>query len=71
MNSERLVAMANDIAAFFAADPDQAKAVAGIAQHLTRFWAPRMRRQIIEHRKAGGPGLSTLAGQAVDLLQEP
>ena len=43
MNPGKLVKMANDIGAFFAADPDPARAAAGIADHLRRFWEPRMR----------------------------
>lgn len=70
MKPDRLVTMANDIAAFFAAEPDRAAAAAGIANHLTRFWEPRMRRQLIEYRQAGGTGLSELANTAVGQLAE-
>lgn len=68
MNINRLVTMANDIAAFFAADPDRAAAAAAVANHLTRFWEPRMRRQLIEHQQTGGRGLSELANAAVEQL---
>ena len=68
MNPDRLVAMANDIAAFFASEKHRAVAVAGVANHLRRFWEPRMRRQIIEYRLAGGGGLSDLASAAVEEL---
>ncbi len=68
MHIERLVAMANDIAAFFqgAADPDEA--MRSVAAHLRNFWDPRMRKQIIEHCRSGGAGLSDLARGAVNLL---
>ena len=46
MNVERLVAMVNDIAAFFAGEAGPA-APAAVANHLRRFWEPRMRSQII------------------------
>ena len=46
---ERLVAMANDIAAFFDADADKAVAAEGVRFHMSRFWEPRMRRAIIAH----------------------
>ena len=46
MNVERLVAMVNDIAAFFAAEAGPG-APAAVAGHLRRFWDPRMRSQII------------------------
>jgi formate dehydrogenase subunit delta len=68
MNPDRLVTMANDIAAFFAAEPDRSTAIAAVANHLTKFWDPRMRREIIAHRRAGGHGLSELAGAAVERL---
>ena len=68
MNSERLVAMANDIAAFFDAEPDKAIAAEGVRFHMTRFWDPRMRREILEHVGAGGAGMSPTAIAAVKML---
>ena len=63
-----LVAMANDIAAFFDAEPDKAVAAEGVRFHITRFWDPRMRREIIEHVGAGGAGMSPTAIAAVKML---
>ena len=68
MNAERLVAMVNDIANFFAAESDPAAGAAAVANHLMRFWEPRMRRQIIEHYRSGGAGLSGLAAAGVAQL---
>jgi formate dehydrogenase subunit delta len=68
MDIGRLVAMANDIAAFFDSEPDKAVAAEGVRFHLTRFWDPRMRREIIAHVQGGGAGLSTTAKSAVALL---
>lgn len=65
MNIERLTAMVNDISHYFAAEPDHAAAVAGIAEHLRKFWDPVMRKQIVEHLEAGGEGLEPLAREAV------
>ena len=48
MDGKKLVKMANEIGAFFAAEPDPKVARAGIAGHLKRFWEPRMRRGIYE-----------------------
>jgi formate dehydrogenase subunit delta len=67
---ERLVAMANDIAAFFDAEPDKAVAAEGVRFHLTRFWDPRMRREIIAHVGDGGAGLSPTARAAVEMLAD-
>ncbi len=68
MNAERLVAMANDIAAFFASEPDRATAVAAVANHLTKYWEPRMRREIVAHCQAGSSGLSEIAAAAIAQL---
>ena len=66
MNIERLVTMANDIASYFAAEPDHAAAVEGIRDHLTKFWDPVMRRQLKAHVAVGGDGLTPLAREAVE-----
>ena len=71
MDVARLVAMANDIAAFFDAEPDQAVAAEGVRSHLSRFWEPRMRREIIAHAESGGAGLAPTALAAVRLLPKP
>jgi formate dehydrogenase subunit delta len=68
MSVQHLVQMANDIGHFFAAEPQRADAVAGIANHIQRFWDPRMRRQIAAHLQAGGAGLEELARDAVASL---
>ena len=68
MNIERMVEMANDIANFFASDPDHTAAVNGVANHLKRYWEPRMRKQIIAHLDGGGHGLSDLAREGVQSL---
>ncbi len=48
MNYEdNLVHMANQIGAFFEAMPDGDEASAGIAQHLKKFWDPRMRLALL------------------------
>ena len=65
MDVERLVAMANDIAAFFDSDPDHKVAVEGVRLHISRFWEKRMRATIIAHVAAGGAGLATTAREAV------
>jgi formate dehydrogenase subunit delta len=70
MRPERLVAMVNDIGAFWAAEPDKAEAAKHVATHLTRFWDPRMRREIVVHYREGGAGLGELARAAVALLAE-
>jgi len=68
MNLQHLVTMANEIGAFFLSEAGEEAAPQEIASHLTRFWDPRMRAQIIAHAKAGGAGLSTAACKAALLL---
>ena len=63
MTEETLVRMANQIADFFKAQPGD-DAVAGAAEHIRRFWDPRMRAKMAEHLAHGGDGLNPLAKQA-------
>jgi formate dehydrogenase subunit delta len=65
---DKLVYMANQIAKFFRAEGEE-KAVAGTADHLSRFWDPRMRAIIIAHLDAGGAGLDPIARRAVDRIK--
>jgi formate dehydrogenase subunit delta len=71
MRIERLVAMANDIGAFFSAASTPSDGPGAIASHLKRFWDPRMRRQLVEYYRSGGEGLDGLVRSAVELLAEP
>ena len=69
MSADRLVQMANDIGHFFAAEPQRADAVAGVAGHIQRFWDPRMLRQIFAHLRSGGDGLEQLPREAIESLK--
>jgi formate dehydrogenase subunit delta len=71
MDVEKLVRMANQIAANFEYGPDKDKAAAGIADHLRRFWTPSMRAQIVDGYRQNAVDLSDLAGLAVAKLAEP
>jgi formate dehydrogenase subunit delta len=65
MTEDTLVRMANQIADFFKVQ-SEADAVAGAADHIRKFWDPRMRSKMREYLKAGGQGLSPLARQAAE-----
>ena len=66
MDPGHLVDMANRIGAFFAAQPDRAEALDGVATHLCKFWAPRMRRQLLDQIDRGeADALSALVREAV------
>ena len=56
MDLDNLVLMANRIGTFFAAQPDRDEALAGIADHLRKFWEPRMRRELLAAIDAGQAG---------------
>ena len=73
MDIDNLVHMANRIAEFFEAMPDEAEARDGVAQHLQRYWEPRMRRELVAHVQANqGVGLRPLVLAAVrERLQAP
>jgi formate dehydrogenase subunit delta len=66
-SDDRLVTMANQIARFFASQKHD-KAVAGAADHIAKFWDPRMRSRIRAHLADGGAGLDPLAKEAVAAL---
>jgi formate dehydrogenase subunit delta len=71
MDVKRLVVMANQIGAFFRAQGEAAE-VAGVEDHLRKFWEPRMRREILAHLAAGGEGLTPAVRAAVArLAQDP
>ena len=63
---EHLRQMANQIAANFSFHEDQAER---IADHLTRFWAPSMRKLILEYIDQGGEGLEEAVLEAARKLR--
>ena len=68
MDEGVMVHKANSIAQFFAAYPHE-EAVAGVADHLQRFWEPRMKRQIKQYVADQGEGLHELVPEAVARLK--
>ena len=68
MSPDKLVYMANQIGKFFTSQgPD--KAAAGIAEHIAKFWDPRMRAEIFAYLDAGGAGLDPPVRAAIDGLR--
>ena len=61
----KLVHLANQIGKFFAHQP-KTEAVASVADHLRKFWEPRMRMQILEYLAQGGQGLDELPRLALE-----
>jgi formate dehydrogenase subunit delta len=64
MNASSMVHNANQIALFFATYPHD-EAVAGIANHLSKYWERRMRDQIQKYVAEGGSGLHELVLEAL------
>jgi len=61
MDMENLVKMANQIGGFYESYPNQDEASQEIANHLRKFWAPRMRSQLLDHvDRQQGAGLSAI-----------
>jgi formate dehydrogenase subunit delta len=69
MDTDNLVHMANRIGEFFQSLPDAEEAASEIALHLRKYWEPRMRRALLAHVDAGGPGLLPLVQCAVQRLR--
>jgi formate dehydrogenase subunit delta len=60
--------MANDIEKFFKVQGEE-RAIAGISDHVTKFWEPRMKAQIFAHLDEGGAGLEPLTLKALEGLK--
>jgi formate dehydrogenase subunit delta len=67
MQADKLITMANQIGTFFTRQ-GPGEAAAGTANHLKKFWDPRMRAAIIAHLHAGGEGLRPEVLVAVQTL---
>ena len=65
---DKLVYMANQIGKFFQSQGHD-KAVPGVADHIRKFWDPRMRKQIYAHLAAGGAGLDPEVREALESLK--
>jgi formate dehydrogenase subunit delta len=68
-SGEHLIAMANDIADYFRAQGREA-AIAGIANHIKRYWTPRMQARLNAYLAQGHGGLDELPRAAVERLNQ-
>ena len=67
--TQRLVYMANQIAAFFVSQGTEEHAVLGVADHIKSFWDPVMLRGIYAHLDDHkGEGLTPIALKAIQRL---
>jgi formate dehydrogenase subunit delta len=72
MNVDHLIEMANQIGQFFESLPDREEALTGIAEHIRRFWEPRMRRALLAELDSGAAeaGLSEIVFAALTKYRE-
>ncbi|HYW04255.1 MAG TPA: formate dehydrogenase subunit delta [Gammaproteobacteria bacterium] len=68
MQNEKMVHMANQIAAYFNAYPPE-RARAEVLNHFRSFWEPRMRAQLVEYVSGGGEGLYPMVQWAARRLE--
>ncbi|MDQ0395368.1 formate dehydrogenase subunit delta [Labrys monachus] len=61
--------MANQIGKFFASQREESR-VPGIAEHIRKFWDPRMREKIFAHLDAGGAGIDPTVREALESLRQ-
>jgi formate dehydrogenase subunit delta len=61
---DKLIHMANQIGKFWMTQGAD-KAPAAIAEHIRKFWDPRMRERIIAYLASGGDGLDPPVRDAV------
>jgi formate dehydrogenase subunit delta len=68
MEASRLIKLANDIGIFFEGDRDRGRGVAGVADHIRKFWDPRMRHELLVHfDERQGAGLRPIVVEALRL----
>jgi formate dehydrogenase subunit delta len=69
MNIDLLIKMTNEIGEFFASASDPDQAARDVANHLRRYWEPRMRAQMLDYyEQRQGAGLTDLAKSGVAVL---
>lgn len=70
MEQRDMIRMANQIASFFNGSGPEA-AVQDTAEHINKFWDPRMRAQLLAHLDRGGEGLDPTIMQAAAVIRRP
>lgn len=70
MSPDKLVYMANQIGTFFKSQGAD-KASTGIADHINKFWEPRMRSAILAYWDAGGEKLDPAVREAMKSVKRP
>ena len=66
----KIVRMANQIGTFFESKKHD-EGVHGVAEHINKFWEPRMRRHFFEVVDSGGDGLKPIVIEAAAQIRRP
>ncbi len=70
MNKSDMIRMANQIATFFNGAGHE-QAVKDTAEHINKFWEPRMRLALFAHLEAGGQDLDQTVKDAAPSIKRP
>ena len=70
MEIRDMVRMANQIASFYKGYPHD-QAVKETAEHINRFWEPRMRKTFFDHMAKGGERFDLLVKEAAGAVRQP
>lgn len=73
MNNDYVIRMANQIADALGINPDRDQAIHDLADHLNRFWEPRMRASLLTVAGSvdAAARLSPLVREAIARLRPP
>lgn len=66
--AEKLIRMAEQIAANVSISDDEDEVATRLAEHLQKFWDPHMRTEILKHAEAHPATLSPVLAAALQLL---
>lgn len=66
----KLIRMGNQIATFFSSQ-DQTRAPEDVAEHINKFWEPRMRRQLFQMSAKSTEGYHQLFKAALPHIKQP
>ena len=70
MEIRDMVRMANQIASFYKSYPHD-QGVKETAEHINRFWEPRMRKAFFDHMAKGGEGFDLVVKEAASAVRQP
>jgi hypothetical protein len=70
MQTRDMIRMLNQIGEFFKSYTEK-EAIEGIAEHINKFWDPRMRKDLFAYIDQGGQGIAPLVMTAVPAIKRP